>query len=409
MSNEQYFFLMHKNDAVTVLNIDVDSGTIIQTAKHVVPELLPLGGRLSEKELRKWWNRRAIPSGRIGVETLLSQFKMQSVGSLLVRNLALSLTDHYWIKPYDSDLTWEQVNLYENDFFDIVGAFQFSNTKEELYPEGKPIFSPGASLQGELKKKWVIGEDKVRYLVKGNYGPSCQQSLNEILATEIHRLQQSVPYTEYKLTTLDTNAGKSLGCMCKNFTDIKTEFIPAIDINSSEKKRNECSEFEFFIQLCCKYGLQEEYVRGFLDYQILTDFIITNTDRHFNNFGVLRDSETLKFVGIAPIFDSGNSMFWNVENLSEDENVLDVNTTSFKKKEIQLLSYVTDKTAVDLTRLPGTEYLLSLYEKDINMSEYRRDALINVYKKKCGLLEQYQIGKNLKETAYAVRKMGKQR
>ena len=42
----------------------------------------------------------------------------------------------------------------------------------------------------------------------------------------------------------------------------------------------------------------------------MTDFVLTNTDWHLNNFGVLRDSKTLKFIGIAPIFDSGKLEEW---------------------------------------------------------------------------------------------------
>lgn len=36
---------------------------------------------------------------------------------------------------------------------------------------------------------------------------------------------------------------------------------------------------------------------------ILTDFVISNTDEHLLNFGVLRDADTMKLIGPAPIFD----------------------------------------------------------------------------------------------------------
>ena len=40
---------------------------------------------------------------------------------MMVDNLALSLTDCYWIKPIDSDIAWEDVNLYTNHFVDYFG------------------------------------------------------------------------------------------------------------------------------------------------------------------------------------------------------------------------------------------------------------------------------------------------
>ena len=37
----------------------------------------------------------------------------------------------------------------------------------------------------------------------------------------------------------------------------------------------------------------------------LVDFIIANKDRHYRNFGFLRNSETLEWIGLAPVYDSG--------------------------------------------------------------------------------------------------------
>ena len=44
------------------------------------------------------------------------------------------------------------------------------------------------------------------------------------------------------------------------------------------------------------------------------DCIIANTDRHFNNFGFIRNSETLKWQGLAPIYDNGTSMFYDISD-----------------------------------------------------------------------------------------------
>lgn len=44
-----------------------------------------------------------------------------------------------------------------------------------------------------------------------------------------------------------------------------------------------------------------------------------NKDRHFNNFGVLRNTETLEWLGMAPIYDSGSS-YGNVNGLYSVRN-----------------------------------------------------------------------------------------
>lgn len=46
-----------------------------------------------------------------------------------------------------------------------------------------------------------------------------------------------------------------------------------------------------------------------LDRMLACDFVLGNFDRHYNNFGLVRDARTLEFRGFAPIFDSGNSLW----------------------------------------------------------------------------------------------------
>lgn len=55
---------------------------------------------------------------------------------------------------------------------------------------------------------------------------------------------------------------------------------------------------------------------------LVFDAVIYNEDRHFGNFGVLRDNHTGEIIKPAPIFDNGLSLFNfamsdDLENLSE--------------------------------------------------------------------------------------------
>ena len=44
---------------------------------------------------------------------------------------------------------------------------------------------------------------------------------------------------------------------------------------------------------------------------MILDYLICNQDRHFGNFGAIRDAVTLEWVGFAPIFDSGTSLWFD--------------------------------------------------------------------------------------------------
>lgn len=382
------FYLMHKDSIVVTISIDNVNGNINRVSANGVTELLPLGGRKSPDELKKWWARRAVPVSQGDIRRILQAEDIPTTQSLLVQNLGLSLTDHYWIKPIDSNLKWCDVNIYENDFKESIEEWKFSNSAADL--RNATTFYPGSSLQGELEKKWIIGPEGERILVKGNYGNSSQQSANEVIATLMHKKQNKFPYVEYKFCKLSTEKENKIGCMCKNFTDINTEFISAYEVINSVKKRNDISDFEHFIEVCGQNGLDAEYVRNFLEYQILTDFVITNTDRHYNNFGILRDSETLKFTDVAPIFDSGNSMFWNNPKMAIHDDLTNIKVSGFRNKELDLLKYVRNCDNVNLELLPDDSEIGEILNHGGMVNE-EMEAIVTGYNKKIKMLREIRL------------------
>lgn len=86
---------------------------------------------------------------------------------------------------------------------------------------------------------------------------------------------------------------------------------------------------------------------------IVTDYLIANEDRHFNNFGLLRNADTLEWIGAAPIFDSGTSLWYNVT----EKNIpyADVKCKPFKKTHGEQLRLVSDLKRFDFSRLDGIE------------------------------------------------------
>lgn len=357
---KKHYFLMHRDDVVCSILIDPVSGAIMKASAPRDPELLPLGGRIDSAMLRKWWQRRAVPVSQGNIRRILERIGI-TPQNYLEQNLGLSLTDHYWIKPVEAEYRWQDVNLFTNDFRDAVGEMQLSGHIDDVPELPTDAFSPSSSAQGELRKKWIISEGK-RFLVKGNHGGNSQESLNEVVASLIHQRQGKHPFVTY--SPIQIQQDHPLCCICESFTSDEVEFIPAIDAVESVKKDNALSLYEHFIKVCSAHGLDDSVTRSFLEYQILTDFILTNTDRHLNNFGVLRDTNTLQFIGMAPIFDSGNSMFWQKPRLPERDDLTKIEVNSFRGKEMQLLEYVSDKNCVDLYLLPSPDELRDIYETD---------------------------------------------
>lgn len=382
--DEKMYSLMHRDEPVCAITIDTVSGAIIRVSRPVNPELLPLGGCIDSAALKKWWQHRAVPIGQGKIQRILEQLGITTPQEYLVRNLGLSLTDHYWIKPLDMELGWGDINLFTNDFRDPVGDMQLGQDVNEILELPANAFSPSASVQGELRKKWIVTDGK-RCLIKGNHGSNSQESLNEIVATLLHKKQSKQPFVSYSTMRFDN--AQPIYCVCESFTSDELELIPAIDIVASRKKNNAVSYYEHFIAVCVAHGMAEETLRSFLEYQILTDFILTNTDRHLNNFGVLRDTHSLKFIGMAPIFDSGNSMFWQNPRLPERDDLTRIEVNSFRGKEMQLLDYVTDKSAINPQLLPSCDELREIYEKDPLIPCV--DSILLGYRKKIDLLTSF--------------------
>lgn len=391
---QTYYFFMHENMQVAAVEVE-NSERITRVQLNQNPDiqkhipLLPYNSNLSKEDLLKeWLNNRGLPVTRQRIDVEFMYMDSKSTFQYMLNNYGLSLTDHYWLKPYQSSDTWETINLYTNDF---KSAYSLNLRDDKTTIAGKTNFVPSASLKGDLKKKWIIDQNGIRRLVKGNYNNTCRQSLCEVLATEIHKRQGKFEYTPYSLIEISSDASKIIGCESPNFTSIDTELVSAIEIIDSVKKDNSSNYYETYIAACALHGIDESYIRAFTEYQILTDFIITNIDRHLNNFGIIRDSKTLQFIKPAPIFDSGNSMFYK-GTIYTDDGLLNIDVTSFKKKEIQLLEYVTNPLLVDIDLLPTEQEVFDLFMQDTAEKEETNIKLAKAYARKVKYLYELQSG-----------------
>lgn len=393
MNNQQEYYLMHKDIPVCLMEISNDGAISRVRRNDDTAAHFPLGGRMNNIKFYEWWQDRAIPKTRHGAKTALQRLGYSSTNSALVNNLALSLTDCYWILPRGEDLRWKDVNLFTNDFVDTFGEITI-NQNYVLDLRRVTRFNCATS-QGELQKKWCIDQTGRRYMVKGNYGESYQQSINEVFATQLHQRQKQAWFTPYSLVQLKTdNDFEGLGCLCYDFCSENIECISAWELLQTVKIRKNESPFYPLKAVCLNLGMSEEAFSKFMDYEIMTDFLISNTDRHMNNIAVMRDPDSLKIIGFAPIFDSGNSMFYNVpmDNMAllrMDE----IKTHSFITREIRLLQYVRDRSIVDLTEAEKTDF--SVYEEDISERRGRIPRLKEFYRQKLAFLSAFQSGKDI--------------
>ena len=94
---------------------------------------------------------------------------------------------------------------------------------------------------------------------------------------------------------------------CENMLCDGEELVSAYDLIRKRKQSNNESDLMFYVRVCEELGITE--VMDGLAKMFACDYVLANRDRHWRNFGVMRDVETLRGTRLAPIFDSGSCLW----------------------------------------------------------------------------------------------------
>ena len=374
------YSLMHKNDKCGTILFDENIGRI--TEYHDDRNgLSPYLGNCDIKKIQKWWEMRAVPASRATMQQVINNANCLNTEVYLAKNLGLSMTDTYWIKPSGIDLSFDK---FANLAAYSHGKIPYHNATS---------YDPNASLGGQMEKYWDLMH-KTPILVKESYKYYGQQSINEVFASIVHSRQPSnVEFVRY---TAEMTEDRGVQCKCPAFTSENIELLSAYEMVESRKIQNSQALYDEYINICVENGIDYNQIQEFMDYQTMTDFLITNTDEHLLNFGVLRDPNTMKLIGPAPIFDSGNSMFYSDGRKTPytRAGILDIPITSFYKREEKLLGKVKNKTAVDLNSIPSAGKVKELYA-NAGIPEEKADVISKNYDTKAKMLSEFQRGKTI--------------
>lgn len=311
---------MHKDILVCDIELSDVSAYIERIRKIYNPQHIPLGltdknGIVDLKKLNKWYRGRSIPASRQGLNAALDIIGVAHQDELILKCYGLSLSDQYWFKPYNTDLKWSEINFFDNPFSEDVGNALFGNPPQK---DSFSLISPDNTSDGWLKKKWTIIDGK-RCLVKSGSAPFFQEPLNEKIASLLQQRLNCMPFVNYDLIYDDEQPLS----VCENFINSDTELVSAYSIYESLPQDKNTSPYEHF-RNCC----EEQKIPAadkFSDYMFTVDYIIANSDRHLRNFGVIRNASTLEWIGFAPLFDCGTSLWYdkiakNIKPIKFDES-----------------------------------------------------------------------------------------
>ena len=370
---------MHKRIPIAEITIDEQSAGITEIGAVYAPEHLPIGvgfadGEIDRADLNKWWSGRSIPASRSGLREALEALHIAYAQQLLTKCYGLSLSDQYWVCPKDSGLTWDSVNFFGNTFSDDVGNALFGSSLKS----GKiNLMSPDNTSDGWLKKKWNIINGK-RCLIKGGSNPFQQEPLNEKMAAEICK-RLGIPYVGYEVILEDSLPYS----VCEDFITPDTELVSAHQILITKEKAESISTHQHFLDCCTLLGIPG--AQNFLNQMLTLDFLIVNEDRHFNNFGAVRNAETLQWQGFAPIYDSGTSL-WH-DHLIFGHERKQTPSKPFCASHTEQIKLVTVFDWLELSALNGIE---NTFEHILSTSQFineeRRTFLCQALEKRVEML-----------------------
>ena len=259
-------------------------------------KLFPYGLDLTGEGVLAWLKSRVVPKNRRFVEEILATFGLNANDTKGIIDVCkgLSLNDSYWVVEEDFIGKFDDYNLYENRFSEILSLVAYTGVEQS---HGKFTTSPELTTGGALPKAWRFIEGDGIYLYKGG---------NDILT-----YGGNEPYSEYYASQIAAQMGLNavyydlenwkgiLASKCKLFNSIDVSYVPIWRVipNITIKKA-----LDYYDNLGTEFGQQ-------LRSMLMFDALIYNEDRHFGNFGLLRDNTTGEFIAPAPMFDHGHSLF----------------------------------------------------------------------------------------------------
>ena len=275
--------LMNKDKALAEFEI-VGSG-IMETVKNIsiintIPSFID--------DISSWIGNRSAAKHRKFIKELLQKMQADTKSGFIGLTHCLSLQDTLWVKEYDSDIKWEDVNLFENDFSEVMTHLAFDGTG--LYGMHIKTLSPELTTDGTYDKCWIKRNGDITLLKCGSTGarnaglePYC-----EYLSSQFYTkfCKNAIPYgiEAYRNRIVSS-------CLC--FTNEEFGYKPIslwLDKNTDlptiiKIMEDNIEDMDLFKRM------------------VVADCVMVNSDRHFGNFGFLMNNNDYSIKSMAPLFD----------------------------------------------------------------------------------------------------------
>ena len=298
------YIIMHGNREVAYIRKD---GTCVIYAEELMPYNLYLeGGTANDIEIRVqnldnfyyWCASRVLSLDRVYAKEILNSIGATQAttdrdrAQIALSYHCLSLMDIYWTKAEGEQISFEEINLFENH---LEKAFiDVSLRGKQLTIQNSHLIADDLATHGCFPKAW-IRKGNTFWLMKDG---GIEVVENELLASKICRCfdVNQVHYEE------DYYDGQKVS-VSRIVTSPDVSIVP-VESFEIYAQNHEIDRMEYILKLD-KYSY---YMMNILDY------LIGNTDRHWGNWGFLVDNQTNMPIRLYDLMDF-NKVFQSYDTI----------------------------------------------------------------------------------------------
>ena len=372
---EQMYYLMNKNIKLLEFKVyDTPYGELIEEINSL-SNLRPIGFT----NINDWVINRNYAKHKEHLKKWLKEWEIETSRGFIDLTHCLSINDCLWVKSKDSDLVWENVNLYNNEFSDVTKMTAFDTGLFGLQLSTTHITSPEFTSEGSAPKFWQNENDDI-YLYKPQLSGASNFGLeanSEFISSYIINQISNVNNTVYDITRVNNK----ICSKCRLFTDENYGYIPFYKsfnyFNISENVPENITTKDV-LDICKEIGYEEESKKMYL-----IDSLIFNQDRHLGNFGFIFDNNTFEIIDFAPLYDYNISFLCN----ALDKDISSLNAF-FQYEDEYMLGHklggkfsevgraVIDNKLNDL--IPSTLIIPKHPNSTLNLDDHRIECIIKI-------------------------------
>lgn len=239
---------------------------------------------------------------------------------------SLSILDSYWVTN-DATVKWKDINLRHNSLHKAIAQIQLHG--KSLTLNGKPD-SLAFSTNGAYAKAWHRDEDGTLWLYKAEDHNS-EDRIEVMCSAILDRC--NIAHCHYE----ERYDGDLRVCACPSMTSDKISIMDG----------------DAFSSYCNHHNLNVESELMRIDHDgywkmMIVDYLLSNPDRHTQNWGLYYKSDSMEILGLHPLFDHNNA--FDIDVMSDPDYGSHFRNSTLKQNALHAMKQVDFHFTAPITR-----------------------------------------------------------